>query len=296
MARYFNFITDFTLEQSPGGAERCDNSLIKELENFGYYINWVDPSCRAFNHELPSIVSNRSLFNYEYLIGMLKGKPYVVIEHDYQILVHRNPYMMNHWGAERNPVEFYNNAKEVVFQSSAQVRLFNRLAEGGTYKSKLFGTPFFSRRDLKLYREFYEKGLAHPFESRQNTTLILNSKNWIKGTREAEQMISKEPTAKLVKFPADPNIQYNFEEWKNELVKHQYFAFLPQYPESFSRVLLEACLAGCELLTSDNTGFFHWYFELSKDGKLATKQMLLDDLERSRNEWIEFFREFIHAN
>jgi hypothetical protein len=296
MARYFNFITDFTLEQSPGGAEKCDNSLLKELEDIGYNSNWVSPNWMNFNDELPSIVSNRSLFDYDELIQRLKGKPYIVIEHDYQILVHRNPYMTVHWGSKTNPVEFYNNAKEVVFQSSAQVRLFNRLAESGVYPSRLFGTPFFSRHDIKLYKDLYEKGLSQPFESRQNTTLILNSKNWIKGTKEAEQMVLNEPNAKLVKFPVDSNIQYEFNEWKDELVKHQYFAFLPQYPESFSRVLLEACLAGCELLTSDNTGFFHWFFELSKDGKLATKQMLLDDIERSRYQWLNYFKEFLDAN
>lgn len=283
MSKFFNYICDFSVEESPGGAEKCDDALLKDLYNLGFEHNFVPATVNgftAFNQDLPSIVSNRSKWDYQFLKDALSFKPYIVLEHDYQILVHRNPYHPEPYLSQRNPIEFYQNAHTVIFQSKFQQYVFNELAKTELPNAISFGTPFFGFNDLKIYERFSE----HSVNVRGEKAIILNSKNAIKGTNAAVDFCENNDIPYEL-FPKNLGDSYTMEEWREILLQNSAFCFMPQYPESFSRVLLEAALAGCGLLTTPNSGFFHWYKNLTSDGDYIK---IIPALQKSRETWLSY--------
>ena len=250
------FVSDFFADQVQGGAEIYDDLLIKELQNRGVKV------CKFNCHEFTDkhfklyeksgfmfLVSN--FINLQEPVKKLMqvySDRYCILEHDHKYLVNRNPAEFRDYKAPRGMIinkDFYKSAKQVFCQSikHAQVLSMNLEIKNVTN----LGCSLWSKEQLDLIRsKMCEKN---------NRAVIINDSNLIKGTQEAIFACK----SKNIEFDVIEKMPY--EEYLTELAKYDRFVFFPKTLESFCRVLLEARMLGCKLMTNSLNGctYEHWF-------------------------------------
>lgn len=243
------FVSDFFVNQVQGGAEIYDSILIEELRKRGVKV------CEFNSHEFTDkhfklyekagfmfLVSNFvNLSNPIKKMLQIYGDRYCILEHDHKYLSNRNPAEFKDFKAPEQMVinrEFYRSAKQVFCQSlkHAEVLSSNLQIDNVTNLS----CSLWSSAQLDLIRS--------KIQQKNNKAMIINDPNVIKGTSNA----IKTCESKGIDYDLVEKMPY--EQYLSEMARYDKFVFFPKTLESFCRVILEARMLGCKLVTNNLNG------------------------------------------
>ena len=250
------FISDFFEHQVQGGAEICDGVLIETLKEMGCKIATFN--CTNFgikhlelylNNGYNFIISNFMML-HEHVKRRLEavGHRYVIMEHDHKYVTNKNPAQFKDFVVPKQNlmnVSFYKAAKRVLCQTSKHQEVLQKNLEISNVES--LGFSLWSDAQLEFLRNVDT--------TKNGKAFIMKDPNPIKGLHKAEEYCKKN------------NIEYDlvdklpYEQFIETLAKYEKFVFFPTSLESFSRVILEARMLGCKLLTNSFNGctYEEWF-------------------------------------
>ena len=243
------FVSDFFADQVQGGAEIYDALLVQQLESKDVKV------CKFNSHEFTDkhfklyektgfmfLVSNFvNLSESVKKLMQIYSDRYCILEHDHKYLRNRNPADFKNFKAPREMIinqEFYRSAKQVFCQSvkHAEVLSLNLGIDNVTN----LGCSLWSKEQLEL--------ISSKICEKNSKAAIINDPNVIKGTKEAVAVCE----SKNIDYDLLPKAKY--ENYLSTLAKYETFMFFPKTLESFCRVLLEARMMGCKLVTNNLNG------------------------------------------
>ena len=264
-------MSDFSVAEIPtGGGEINDNELIDILRSRNHKVEnlrtrEITPEkIKELSGNL-FIVSNFILLT-ESSKKELQQEKYVIYEHDHKYLASRDPAKYRDYRAPQNDIinrDFYKNAVAVFCQTSFHSKILktNLMIENVVS----LGGNLWSLESLELMKSLSEK-------EGTTTAAIMDSKTPHKNTIGAVEFCrTKEKEYNLVSS-SSPN------EFLEKLSANQSLVFLPQTPETCSRLLVEARMLGLGIITNGKSGAVHeeWF-------KLKGKE-LISVMESKRDE------------
>ena len=243
------FISDFFAHQISGGAEIYDQILMTELESRGVKVCKFNSAEFTKKHftlyekmDFVFLVSNFIQLREDVKkVMQVYSSKYCILEHDHKYLSNRNPAGFKDFKAPSQMIinrDFYKSAKYVFCQSSkhAEVLAMNLNIDNVENLS----CSLWSKEQINLIRS--------KICTKNNSAMIINDPNTIKGTKESISLCQK----KGVNFNLIAKLPY--ESYLGQLAIHEKFVFLPKTLESFCRVILEARMLGCKLITNNLNG------------------------------------------
>lgn len=253
------FISDFLTTEIAGGAEIYDDILIAELQKMGVKVcrfKSIEFSKKHFHlYEKMGfvfLISNFFHLKQDVIkLFQIYTDKYCILEHDHKYLATRDPSPFKGFIAPPEAIinkQFYKSARQVFCQS---VKHAEALSSNLNIDNVInLGCSLWSKDQLDLIKsKICEKN---------DKALIINDPNKLKGTSESILTCEKR------------KIDYNlinklpYEDYLSELSKHDKFVFFPKSLESFSRVILEARMLNCKLITNNLNGctYESWFKDL----------------------------------
>ena len=239
------FIADFFTEQGvSGGAEAFNDELIKSLIAEGYNIEKVNShtlTADQIKNNKFYIVSNFINLN-NHNKALLKNTNYIILEHDHKYVSTNDPSkFINMLAPSKNIINknFFEGAKAVFCQSKihAEVLQKNLLINHVVN----IGCNLWSDKDLKILKKYINI-------QKTKKNIILYSKNKNKGMNKTIQYCKKN------------NIEFEFiypnkyENFIKQLATAEKVYFFPEWLESFNRVVIEARILGCKVISNNLIG------------------------------------------
>ena len=239
------FIADFFAEDVLGGGELNNEVLINLLTDKQYQVQKIHShlvsvaDVEAFDF---IIVSNFINLKRQ-VIEAIQGKKYIIYEHDHKYIKSRNPASygptLTAPPSEIINYKFYKNAIAVLCQSKLHkqivvknLQIDNVINLGGNlWSNETFDTI------EKLSKN--NKNLCYS---------IMNSATSHKNTKGA------------IKYCTDKNLNYklcqsnSYYDFLKQLSENSHFVFFPLTPETLSRVVVEARMLGCSVITTQIVG------------------------------------------
>ena len=271
MSKKFVYMSDFSAAEIPtGGGEINDKELIEILRDRNHEVK--DFRTREITPEKIKelsgsffIVSNFILLT-EASKKALQEQKYVIYEHDHKYLASRNPAKYRDYRAPAYDIinrDFYKNAIAVFCQTSFHSKILktNLMIENVVS----LGGNLWSLESLEFIKELSEvEGTP--------TAAIMDSATPHKNTAGAIELCkAKDKEFNLISSSSP-------KEFLKKLSENQSLVFLPQTPETCSRILVEARMLGLGILTNGKSGAVHeeWF-------KLKGKE-LISVMESKRQE------------
>ncbi len=253
------YISDFFIEHVRGGAEIYDDLLIKELEKRSVKV------CKFQSHEFTTKhfqLYEKCGFNFlisnfvnlgahvKKLLQAYAGR-YCILEHDHKYLANRNPADFKNFIAPPQMVinkTFYSAASAVFCQSVKHAEVLAANLKINNVVN--LGCSLWSEEQINIIRNI-------PVV-KNSKAMILNDSNVIKGTTEAIEVCK----SKNIEFDLLEKMPY--EEYLASLGKYEKLVFFPKTLESFCRVVVEARMLGCKLMTNSLNGCTYetWFRKL----------------------------------
>lgn len=243
-------IADFFVEEIMGGAEAYTEELMQQLTQRGHNVAKIKSAAvseemlKALKDSHVFVVSNFVQLSERTKSFLASDCRYVITEHDHKYLLDRNPANYPDFVAPHHAIInkfLYAKAKAVFCQSKMHadivrknLKLDNIVNLGGSLWSKQF---------FDIIREIKEKK--------------------IEKTRKCGIMADANPSKGLQKsaeYCMRNSISYEFvprcapKQFLEELAKTETLVFFPATPETFCRVLAEAKLLGCKIITNNLIG------------------------------------------
>ena len=250
-------ISDFFIDETIGGGELNDHELVELMLDRGhkvYRLKSKNVTVELLNaligEDLSTnfIISNfrmlseeckRMFYSPTFKNGQLK---YMIYEHDHKYLKTRNPADYKDYIAPKDQIinyDFYKYAKAVFCQSEFHKQIVEKNLSLDNIVS--LGGNLWSDESLSLLEKLADKPKEDKFS-------IMQSDNWHKNTADAVRFCKiKELDFELI--PSCSN-----EEFLNRLTNNDKFVFLPKTPETLSRIIVEARMAGMSITTNNNVG------------------------------------------
>jgi len=254
------FISDFFSDEISGGAEIYDEVLITEFLSKGIKV------CKFKSQEFTEkhfnlykqcgfyfIISNFvGLSEKVKKLFTLYGDKYCILEHDHKYLTNRNPSVFTDYKAPAEFIinkEFYKSAKQIFCQSIKHTQVLSNNLNISNVTN--LGCSLWSKQQLSVIRSSIT-------EKNNNKAFIINDNNKIKGTPAAIDFCKK----KGLEYDLRNKMPYN--DFIKSLGEYGSFVFFPQTLETFSRIILEARMLGCKLITNNLNGctYESWFKEL----------------------------------
>ncbi|MDA7494528.1 glycosyltransferase [bacterium] len=267
------YISDFFSTDVLGGCELNDQELILMLKKKKYNVSKirsreVTNSFIKNNKNSFFIISNFISLDSE-AKEQIQNLDYIIYEHDHKYLKERNPVFFKNLEAPQHKIInyfFYKRAKKIICQSSfhkeiveKNLKLDNIVSVGGNLWSDYI---------LNKIEEF-------SINQKNDLYSIMNSYTRHKNTEGSIKFcLKKNKKYKLIK-------DNNYEKFLEKLSKNQGFVFLPKSPETLSRVVVEARMLGCKVITNQMVGAAkeEWFNFKGKD--------LIDYMRKKKTEIIE---------
>jgi glycosyltransferase involved in cell wall biosynthesis len=253
MEKQIIFVADLFAEQYAGGAELTSDalieaspSLVKKVHAKNLTVEFLQQNSDAF-----WIFGNFSSINWSLIPVIAANLRYAVLEYDYKFCLHRSIEKHLHETGQEcdchkrqlgQLVAGFYQASDAIFWMSEQQRAryterFPNLL--GHRNSHVLSSVFDGR--------FFEKiaQLKNKTTDR-NGWIVLGSQSWIKGYEDA------------VKWCEDNNKQFQsywdvpYEELLDVMSRAEGFVYLPRGGDTCPRMVIEAKLLGCEVVTNDN--------------------------------------------
>lgn len=234
------FLADFFSTDIVGGAELNDSVLLDGLASHGIEVIKLKTSDLTDEDVIKNdlfIVSNFVNLSERHK-NMVMLKKYIIYEHDHKYVSNRNPAAFPNFKVPKNQlinVEFYRNAHAVVVLSEICKSVIEECLDIDNVIN--IGCSLWSNDKLDYISKI-------DTSNKKDKYCIINSPNPIKGTREA------------IVFCDKNNLDYELigplpeKELLEKLSQYEFFVFIPHVLETLSRVVVEAKMLGCKVLTS----------------------------------------------
>ena len=246
MSHKILFISDYFRDDIIGGAELNDNVLINYLENNEYSVikkRSTEVSIKylsSLNKEIFVIISNFVGLSEESKTFISKNLKYIIYEHDHKYVSTRDPSKFANFEIpEKNIINlnFYKKAKNVVVLSKVCKEILQ--SNLGIANVINIGTSLWSKQRLETLKKLSKTKKIEKIS-------ILQSENPIKGTQRA------------VEWCKQQGLEYNLisssdeERFLEKLSKSEKLIFFPVVLETFSRLVAEAKMLNCKVITNPN--------------------------------------------
>jgi len=245
------FVADFFAHEIKGGAEIYDDILLSLLHQDD--IRALRIKSESITPQLINlyrkcgfhfIISNFTALaehNKQTLIS--EPNTYSILEHDHKYIIERDPSGYKDFIVPSHRIvhrAFYANAKNVFAQSKIHAEVISKNLH--IHNVINLGMSLWSEEQIKLIRSCVGR------EKQDLTAVIMRSSNPIKNTQGAIDYCLQ----KNLKFELIGSLRYI--EFLDQLAKGEKFVFFPRVLESFNRVLLEARMLGCKIVTNNLNG------------------------------------------
>jgi len=264
------FVSDFFIDEVSGGAEINDNIFIEELnkklqvkkiksENFNFNIA---------NSDSFFIISNFALVDQNILKFLADKKKYIIYEHDHKYLRHRNPGIYKDFKVPQDQIVnkfFYENAVAVFSQSNFHKNIIKKNLNIENIVN--LGGNLWDDNTLYFMKE-------------------MNKKVKLDRASILESEIPHKNTVGSIKYCEIKNIQYdliqdkNYKNFLSKMSNNNLLIFLPQTPETLSRICVEARMSGMKVITNNMIG------ATQEDWFNMKGEELIDYMRHKRNEII----------
>jgi hypothetical protein len=249
----FIFVADIFVEQYRGGAELTTHAI---MSNNGNIANIIKINCKNLTVQILEkykdcyfVVCNFATLDDNVKLYMCKNIKYSIIEYDYKFCQYRS--MEKHktiTGDNCDCVEstkgkinsaFYGYAQRLWFMSEGQKNIF--LSKLKTIKKENCEvlSSVFSDGDLDFMESIKDN-------EKNDKYLILSSDSWIKGTKQC------------IQYAKDNNLEYElvknlpYHELLIKMSTSRGLIFLPLGFDTCPRIVIEAKLLGCDVITNEN--------------------------------------------
>ena len=247
------FISDFFLGEVRGGAEFCNDALIRllmpDVRTVGIKSQLITPGLIANHSDKFFVVANFFLLSEEAKKAFADAT-YVILEHDHKYVKSNNPSLYANFLAPETQIqnkEFYKNALAVLCQSKKHASVVQRNLLIDNIVS-LSGNVW-TEEQLAIL----EKNLDTPKTIKHG---ILHSHNKNKGMPAA------------IAYCKHKNIEFEFiqeqpfEQFIENIAKIETLIFFPQWLETYNRFSVEGRILGAKLVTNNLIGvagedYFH---------------------------------------
>ena len=234
-----NYIFDYFLNQIHGGAELVDNEIINELIKKGFDVKSINSrDIKKADLECELIISNFIELSENTKKFIQNNCEYSIIEHDHKYIINRDPSpYINYIVPSENIInkQFYKKARAVFGQSKKHCEIISKNL--GLNNVINLSTSIWSLEHLDIL----EKNVNN---KKEDVLSILDSKNPIKNSKLSQLYCQK----KNINYKLIPSGDFAF---VMELIsKSKKFMFFPQIFETFNRLVVEARMLNCELMTN----------------------------------------------
>ena len=244
------FIADFFAKEIKGGAEIYDDILISLLREDSVKVITFKSSAITPKHinlyykcGFHFIISNFVALP-EPVKHLLTRYPnsYSLLEHDHKYIIERDPSAYKDFMVPSNRIinrVLYANAKNIFAQSKIHAEVISKNLQIHNVVS--LGMSLWSKEQIALIRSASDR-------NKNVTAVIVQSENPIKNTDGAMKYCSE----KEISYSLIGSVHYD--EFLDQLARGYQFVFFPRVLESFNRVLLEARMLGCKIVTNNLNG------------------------------------------
>ena len=246
--RDYIFIDDFFLEDCLlGGGELNNYELIKCLEKKGVTVETVNSHLVSEEFIKSNIKKNFIISNFWNLrnscMNLLeqKGK-YIIYEHDHKYLNIRDPSSFENYIAPKKNLinlNFYKNAIATICQSKLHQTVIKKNLEFENIHS--VGGNLWSSETLDIVEKFSERDKEEKYS-------IMASPNPIKNTGVAIKYCKvKEYEYELIRMMPHT-------DFLDTISKNKGLVFFPRVLETLNRVVIEARMMNCQVVTNKKVG------------------------------------------
>ena len=247
----FVYISDFFVEQIAGGAEINDSILIDNIQKSAKVIKFTskevtDKHIKLYiNSGFRILISNFVFLSLDAMRELIKypGR-YSIIEHDHKYLKHRNPSVYDNFLAPSGHIinrPFYANANKVFAQSKIHKEVIEKNLKISNVVN--LGMSLWSDEQLSIIEKYSNNAKKHDCS-------IIESDNPTKNT------------SGTVAYCEKNNIDYtligspSYEKFIEQLSEHEKYVYMPVVLETFNRVIIEARMLGCKIVSTNLNGCF----------------------------------------
>ena len=240
-------ISDRNIFSSMGGGELNDLELFNKLQESGievFFVKSSEVNRSLLNEDYSLIILSNFLEVSRDCLNVLLNKKYIIYEHDHKYLLSRNPDINNNLKSpinEKRFIQLYQNAIAVLCQSELHCEAI--LSNINTSNIVNIGGNLWSDATLDTISSLTES-------KKSNKASILRSHHNHKNTIGA------------IKFCVENKIEYELIEADNNLEflkllsQNNKLVFLPQTPETLSRLVVEALMMDIEVISHEWVGVF----------------------------------------
>jgi hypothetical protein len=253
MEKQIIFVADLFAEQYAGGAELTSDALIEASPTLVKKVHAKNLTVEFLQQHVDAfwIFGNFSSINWSLIPVIASNLRYAVLEYDYKFCLHRSIEKHKHETGQECDCHkrqlgqmvagFYQAADAIFWMSEQQrarytERFPNMLGHRNSHVlSSVFDSRFFDKIE-QLKRK----------TSDRSGWIVLGSQSWIKGYEDA------------VKWCEDNGKKYQsywdvpYEELLDTMTSSEGFVYLPRGGDTCPRMVIEAKLLGCEVVTNDN--------------------------------------------
>ena len=256
------FVSDFFVNEVAGGAELCNDALIKLLETKFEVIRiksqFLTEKVVFENKKKKFIIAN--FFNMSEVVKSLLEKDcdYIILEHDHKYVKTNNPSLFKNFLAPESNIinkKFYAGASAICCQS----KIHSQVLQKNLMLSNIvnLGGNLWTDEQLTILRE----NMGSPKTIEYG---VLESNNKNKGFPAALDYCKKNK----LNFEVIPHQSYV--DFIKNISKVKNLVFFPQWLETFNRLSIEARILGCNLITNGLIGAASEdYFKLKNDEMLT---------------------------
>lgn len=242
------YVSDFFIENNLGGAEICDEVIIRKLSAYNFNIKKIlsknlTISLLTSNKDAFFIISNFSMIHSSVLQELTEKKySYIIYEHDHKYVIDRNPAAYKDYLVPKDKIinyEFYKNAVNVVAQSNFHKEIIEKnlgLANIITFATNFWFDEHYSFMEEMAKRDKFE------------LVSIMDSPIWHKNTNGSVE------TCKKLNKPFILIKDNNYMSFLEKIGSYSTFMFLPKTPETFSRTCAEARMMNVQVIGNNNIG------------------------------------------
>jgi hypothetical protein len=254
------YIADFFVEDITGGAEICDNVLLSLLKSKQHkVVRFRSTEVNEKHFKLYNklgfhfLISNFTRLSAETMTAFVRNPgTYSIIEHDHKYIKHRDPSRYSDFMVPKSDLIneiFYANAKNVFAQSKIHAEVISRNLNIEVIN---LGMSLWTDDQLDTIEKFVSSPKAE-------THAIIDSPNPTKNTHKNVRFCE---TNDLPYTKIGPSEYSHFIE---QLSKCEKIVFFPAVLETFNRVLVEAKMLNCKIITNNRNGCVSepWFSELS---------------------------------
>ena len=281
------FVCDAFVEQYQGGGELTTEAIIEA----SYF-----PAVKLLSHQVTVeimekhknsywIFGNFSNLDKKCILYALKNLDYSIIEYDYKFCKYRS-------SKKHIEIEGFCNCEQSIhgkliatFFAKSKCNFWMSRAQLKKYET-LF--PFLkNEKNTVLSSVFNDSTLDYlskaNTDKKNNKWVILDSPSWIKGKEAA------------IEYAKNNNLEYelvwnlSYEKLLNKLASSKGLIFLPLGADTCPRLVIEAKLLGCEIISNDNV-------QHAKEDWFKTKESILSYLSTSGERFWRKIEQFASKN